>query len=74
MYVCMYLESGMVTYAFNPSPWEAEAEEASLVYIAKSKPIRATKGDPVSENGWASTTDLLGTLADEEELKSNNPT
>jgi hypothetical protein len=63
----------------QPSTWEVVQGncckfEASLVYIAKSKPIRATKGDPVSENGWASTTDLLGTLADEEELKSNNPT
>lgn len=32
----------------TPGPWEAEAEEALLVYIMNSRPAKATSQDPVS--------------------------
>lgn len=57
---------------FNPSTLEVEQEnsckfEAGPVYIAKSKPTRAIKQDPVSKqtNDLRSTTDFM--FADERE-------
>jgi hypothetical protein len=47
-------QQDMVTLAFNPSTWEAEAGEAlelkaSLVYRVSSRTARATQRNPVSE-------------------------
>jgi hypothetical protein len=39
----------MVTHTFNPSTWEAEAGEASLVYRVSSRTARAMQRNPVSE-------------------------
>ena len=44
----------MVIYTFNSSTWEVEAGksefETSLVYRARSRPVRATQRNPVSKN------------------------
>jgi hypothetical protein len=41
---------GVVAHTFNPSTWEAEEFEASLVYKVSSRTARAIQKNPVSKS------------------------